>query len=73
MSNPAVQDALGHRNVLQTFGLVATNLVVIGGFGLYCLGALVWLVVLARADVSYAYPFLGLGFILTMLVGWCVG
>lgn len=39
------------------------------GLGLYGLGALLWLFVLARAPLSLAYPFVGLGFILTMLAG----
>lgn len=39
------------------------------GLGLYGLGALLWLFVLARAPLSLAYPFVGLGFILTMVAG----
>lgn len=39
------------------------------GLGLYGLGAAVWLFVLARAPLSLAYPFVGLGFILTMFAG----
>lgn len=39
------------------------------GLGLYGLGALLWLFVLARAPLSLAYPFVGLGFVLTMLAG----
>jgi multidrug transporter EmrE-like cation transporter len=40
------------------------------GLLIYFLSAGVWLFVLARVDVSLAYPFVGLGFILTMLLGW---
>jgi multidrug transporter EmrE-like cation transporter len=42
---------------------------VLGGLVLYALGALVWLLVLARADLSFAYPFVGLGFVLTLALG----
>ncbi len=42
------------------------------GLSLYVLGALAWIWVLAKADVSFAYPFVGLGFILTMFLGWFV-
>ncbi|MBA4267212.1 MAG: hypothetical protein C0453_19215, partial [Comamonadaceae bacterium] len=43
---------------------------VMGGLVLYFGAALVWLVVLSRVEVSLAYPFVGLGFIVTMLLGW---
>lgn len=48
---------------------MAANVYVWSGLGLYGLSALIWLLVLARADLSFAYPFVGIGFILTMLFG----
>lgn len=42
---------------------------VMAGFGLYGMGAILWLYVLARLPLSAAYPFVGLGFILTMALG----
>lgn len=48
---------------------LATSPYVIGGLALYGLGAVLWLFVLGRAQLSLAYPFVGLGFILTMLAG----
>ena len=42
---------------------------VVGGLALYGLGAVVWLYVLARLPLSAAYPFVGLGFVLTMGLG----
>ena len=44
-----------------------------GGFALYGLGALVWLVVLGQWDVSKAYPLVGLGFVATAVVGHLMG
>lgn len=38
----------------------------IGGFACYGLSILVWIYVLSRVEVSYAYPFLGLGFVLVV-------
>jgi len=29
-----------------------------------------WIYVLSRAEASYAYPFLGLGFVVVALAGW---
>jgi drug/metabolite transporter (DMT)-like permease len=45
------------------------NPFVVAGLALYFLGALVWLAVLAKADLSYAYPFVGLGFIASLALG----
>lgn len=52
----------------ELWGL-ATSPLVIGGLALYGIGAVLWLFVLGRAQLSLAYPFVGLGFILTMLAG----
>lgn len=49
---------------------VGTNHWVVLGLALYFLSAVVWLGVLARVEVSFAYPFVGIGFIFTMLLGW---
>jgi drug/metabolite transporter (DMT)-like permease len=40
---------------------------VILGLALYVLSTLLWLLVLAKADVSYAYPFVSLGFVVITL------
>lgn len=54
-------------------GLIQSPMVLVG-LGLYGVGALLWLFVLGRAPLSLAYPFVGMGFILTMLAGaWCLG
>jgi drug/metabolite transporter (DMT)-like permease len=51
----------------------ATNLPLLLGFALYFAGALLWLVVLSRWEVSKAYPLVGLGFVLSAVIGWAVG
>ncbi len=48
----------------------ATNLHVILGLFCYGLGFLVWLIVLAKADVSYAYPLISLGYVFTAILAW---
>lgn len=72
MSSEPVQKALGLDSILDAVWNVATNWQVVGGLGLYVIAAIVWLFVLARADLSFAYPFVGIGFILTMLLGWVI-
>ncbi len=68
MSSPAVQAGLG-SGFERLVPLVATNPFVWLGLALYGAGALLWLGVLAKIDVSQAYPFVGLGFLLTMAFG----
>jgi multidrug transporter EmrE-like cation transporter len=44
----------------------ATNPWVVAGFAGYGLSAMLWLIVLTRADLSYAYPMLAMGYILVV-------
>lgn len=46
---------------------------VLFGLLLYGLSAVVWLSVLARWDVSKAYPLVGMGFVLSAAIGWMLG
>ena len=45
---------------------------IVTGVALYAVAAGLWLLVLSQADLSLAYPFIGLGFILIMLLSWLV-
>ena len=57
MSSNRVQVALEQgENRLNAISAVVTSGGVILGLTLYFVGAVVWLLVLARVDVSYAYP-----------------
>lgn len=49
---------------------VLTNPLVIGGLGLYVLGAALWLTVLSRVPLSFAYPILALSYAFTPIVAW---
>jgi len=40
------------------------------GLGCYVTGFLIWLIVLAKAEISYAYPLISLGYVLTAIMGW---
>ena len=40
------------------------------GLGCYVTGFLIWLIVLAKAEVSFAYPLICLGYVLTAIMGW---
>jgi drug/metabolite transporter (DMT)-like permease len=45
----------------------ATNLYVLFGLVCYGLGFMVWLIVLSKAEVSYAYPLISLGYVFTAI------
>lgn len=58
---------------LKSLSGAVTNKYVIVGFLLYGLGAVVWLGVLSKWDVSKAYPLVGLGFVFTVGIGFLAG
>lgn len=69
MNSVTVQRALEDGFSSKTVWLVGTNIGVISGLFVYFASALVWLIVLAKVDVSLAYPFVSIGFLLTALMG----
>ncbi len=73
MSSVAVKAAMAQPAALQLAGTLMLSPAILGGFLLYTLGAVAWLSVLARWDVSKAYPLEGLGFALALLVGFLIG
>ncbi len=69
MTNSSI--ALAFNDSLVSGALaILTNIFVLGGLTAYVASAAVWLGVLAKVDVSKAYPFVGLGFIGTMLFAY---
>lgn len=69
MSSAAVVSSM-QNGAISGFTAIATNMSVILGLTAYGLSAGFWLLVLSRLDVSKAYPFVGLGFILTMIFAY---
>jgi drug/metabolite transporter (DMT)-like permease len=72
MSRPSVQHGIADGMGWAGAQAIAGSPMVWLGLGLYFAGALVWLLVLARVPVSQAYPFVGLGFVFVMLLGWAL-
>ena len=70
MSDSKIINALERGDMLRLFATTATSWSVIVGLALYVLGALAWLLVLTKADVSFAYPFMGAAFVLTMFLAY---
>jgi drug/metabolite transporter (DMT)-like permease len=58
-------------NQLPTFiWRLATNPYVVGGLALYAGGTIFWLAALSRVDLSFAYPFASLSYIIMLLASW---
>lgn len=49
-----------------------TTLPILGGFALIFGGSLFWLATIARAELSWAYPMLALGYVLVVLASWAI-
>ena len=43
---------------------------VLGGFAFIFAGSIIWLAVLSRVDLSWAYPMLSLGYLFVVLTSW---
>jgi drug/metabolite transporter (DMT)-like permease len=62
VSQPGAADATG--NLISLVALIIRSPLVLMGLLLYAVGAVAWIAVLARLDLSLAYPFLALNFVL---------
>ena len=69
MSSQSVVQALSTGPVESVLSII-TNISVLLGLSAYVASVGFWLIVLSRLEVSKAYPFVGLGFILTMLFAY---
>ena len=72
MSSPGVTGASSAGLGWPMVQAIATSPLVLLGLFVYFASAAVWLLVLAKVDVSLAYPFVGLGFVVTMLLAWAI-
>jgi len=52
--------------------MFTTSPYVILGLGLYAIGAVLWMIVLSRVNLSYAYPMIALTYVLIPLAAWLV-
>lgn len=68
MSTQSMQIAVHQGGSVMVLALL-TSPWLIGGILVYGLSVLVWLAVLAKVDVSFAYPFVALGMVITTLSG----
>lgn len=58
------------NNLLPITAQVGLNPFVIAGLGCYVMSVAVWLLVLSRVEVSYAYPLLSVGYIVNAIAAF---
>ena len=64
------QQTISGQGFVSHVWFTVTNTWIIGGMALH-VGALgVWLLALSRVDITFAYPFLALGYVLVSLMAW---
>lgn len=66
--NENLQDATGIWSIFWTL----LNMPIIIGMCIYVISAVTWIWILTKVDISIAYPFISLGFIMTLLFGWLI-
>jgi len=60
------------NNITQTVLSISLNPYIISGFISYGISIILWLWVLSKVDVSLAYPFQALGYIIVTILAWLV-
>jgi multidrug transporter EmrE-like cation transporter len=58
------------KNLNHLFIAAVTSPYIFAGLLCYVVSVVVWLLVLSRVEVSYAYPLLSIGYIVTAFAGW---
>jgi multidrug transporter EmrE-like cation transporter len=54
---------------MKPIAMIVQSPLVMFGLVLYAIGALAWILVLSKMNLSYAYPFLALNFVLITVMG----
>jgi len=57
-------------NIVPIGIMVAGNLFILAGLVCYVVSVVVWLLVLSRVEVSFAYPLLSVGYIVNAVAGY---
>jgi len=55
-------------NLGKFFLSAAINPFVVGGLAVYFLSSLIWIVVLSRVELSFAYPLISIGYVLVLVL-----
>ena len=66
----AIDTAFFSQPLLGLWRMFTTSPLVLVGLGLYGVGAVFWLIVLSRVNLSYAYPLIAMTYVLIPLSAW---
>lgn len=69
MSGVGIQRALASGFSPRAVTTIFLDPLVFAGLALYFGAAMIWLIVLSKVEVSLAYPFVAVGFVLTAVIG----
>lgn len=61
---------LDFNNLILILIKLITNPLIILGLAVFGLSAFLWIVVLSREDLTFAYPFWAIQFVLVLTIGW---
>ena len=67
-----IEGEVGMQNLLSHVGSMITNVWLWGAMLCYALSILLWMSVLSKGEVSYAYPFLSVGYVVSALAGYAL-
>jgi multidrug transporter EmrE-like cation transporter len=59
-------------HLLRSLYSIVKNVPVMSGMALYCLSFILWVKVLSKVELSYAYPFVSLGYIVILCFSYFV-
>lgn len=65
-----IEGEVGMQTMLSHVGSMLTNLWLWGAMFCYAVSILLWMSVLSKVEVSYAYPFLSVGYVLSAVAGY---
>jgi drug/metabolite transporter (DMT)-like permease len=63
---------LDGKNIINLLIRALTNIYIITGFGSAFLAAMCWLITLGKLPLSYAFPLMGLTFVLVPIGAWII-
>jgi drug/metabolite transporter (DMT)-like permease len=58
------------QNILKMLPVMAGNIFLWLAIFCYCISIFLWMLVLSKVEVSFAYPFLSVGYVISAVIGY---